>query len=71
MDACDLISNCGGVTYSYKSIGGSGATNAIGNGWGYQLRAAFSGSKSPNKENSWLKSVCPNPNTPFDPCDFK
>ncbi|KAL4474808.1 hypothetical protein ABPG74_001504 [Tetrahymena malaccensis] len=68
--ACDKSDSCGGVSYSYKSIGGSAATNAIGNGWGYQLRASKTGTKSPNKENSWLKSTCPDPQSPFDPCDY-
>ncbi|KAL4512395.1 hypothetical protein ABPG72_005397 [Tetrahymena utriculariae] len=68
--ACDASDSCGGVSYSYKAIGGSGATNAIGNGWGYQLRASRQGTKSPNKENSWLKSTCPDPQSPFDPCDY-
>ncbi|EAR86496.1 carboxy-terminal crystallin fold protein 9p (macronuclear) [Tetrahymena thermophila SB210] len=70
MAACDSSTSCGGVTFSQRQYGGGASTNAIGNGYGYQLRASYSGGPSTVRETTWFKSTCPDPHTPFEPCDY-
>ncbi|EAR99470.1 carboxy-terminal crystallin fold protein 10p, putative (macronuclear) [Tetrahymena thermophila SB210] len=70
--ACNADPSCKAVTWSFAAVGGPNASNASGNGHGYQLRASSSGSIfKPNQENSWIKDQCPDPQLPDNPCDFE